>query len=97
MSGELRAPLAFGNVAERKPVAEALDPDGNQADANPAVEPLVEQPQLESAGRDLEEAQRGAWPGGGPLLLGLPDPSANQAEQDTCDDDGQHDANERES
>jgi hypothetical protein len=56
MRGELGAPLALGNVAERKPVAEALDPDGDQADADPAIEPPVEKSQLGRTRRQLKEA-----------------------------------------
>jgi len=35
-------------------------PDDDEADARPGVEPLVHQPKLGRAGRDLEEAEGGA-------------------------------------
>jgi hypothetical protein len=60
MRGELSAPLALGDVTERQPVAEALDADRDQADAHPRVEPLVQQPELGRAARQLKETERGA-------------------------------------
>jgi hypothetical protein len=47
-------------VAEREPVAEALDADGDQADAGPGVEPGVPQPQIGRVRGQPEKVESGA-------------------------------------
>jgi hypothetical protein len=47
-------------VAERQPQALPFDAHGDEADAGPGVEPLVQKPQLGLGGRELQKPERGA-------------------------------------
>ena len=79
MRGKLRPPLAIRDVSERQPVAESLDSDSDQPDAHPAVESGMEQAQLGGAGRQLEEAERGAERGQAPVGHDMSNQSAASA------------------
>jgi hypothetical protein len=54
------AALALGDVTEREPEPLTLDAHDDQVEPGPRVRPAMEQPQLRSARRELEEAEGGA-------------------------------------
>jgi hypothetical protein len=57
---ERGTPLAIGDMRQRQARAQALDTDGDEAEAGPRVKPPMKKAQLRGTRGELQEAERGA-------------------------------------